>query len=369
MTQLFADGFESASYAAWTSTVLSGSGTALAISFAASIQGTYGSRSTHNHTASDQSFEAKVSKTFTPPTTGVAFAQALVRMSVVSVGYSVAGSKAVLALRAADGTPQAWFSIRSGGLRFSYRSRSGATVSVNSNIPVTGGTPIWLRLMVDRSGVNPVVEGWTSIDGVIWTSVGAAGDGTSGTNGVGKPTAVLDTGVVHISNAETGNYYVDVDSVSVSDSIGETNWQVLSNLTQPITFTTLSRAEFQSASEMALVLSATNLGLRNDLGVSEAAFALSVAHSAAMEHLATIRSVLDIVQATEIVLEGSSESALLFALVADHLAYEEWRVTTVTDFSLRAERQHSIIGSPERPVRVVVTVAPWGRLAISHEEG
>jgi hypothetical protein len=226
-SQLFADGFEAGSYAAggWDGTTVTGAGQSAALSAAALRNGTAGSRSVLD-SVTDQNYEAKAYKLIPETPNGRVYLDCWVRLTaVLAVGFGVNGSKSILTLRAADGQPQLWLSMRSGGVRASYMARNGSTVSLNSTIAMTTGTWYRYRLLVDRSATLPVVRVWRSTDGTTWTDLGSATDGTSGTNGVGGRTGIADVGIAHIANFEPGRYTVDYDDVDLRHSLGAgTDW-------------------------------------------------------------------------------------------------------------------------------------------------
>lgn len=366
MAQMFADGFESNDYSAWTGTTVTGTAT-LAVASAAALVGSRGSRSTYS-TAGDNNWEAKATKSFTPPVTGRLFAQTAVRLtSVVGVGYSAMGSKAVLAVRAQDGQEQAWFSLRTGGLRFSYRSRSGSLVAVNSSIPLSTGTVAFLRIMVDRSGTSPVIQGWISGNGIDWMDVGAAADGSVGAQGVGKNSGQVEVGVVHIANFEPGSYTIDHDDIVVQDSLGVTDWRIVSNLVQPVHFVSMVSLDRSSTSNVAYRLSASAQGSHDAVAAPSHQFALRSAVTSLREAFAQASQPLTLTQATATSTDHQAETATDFEMWMAMSGNKDWHQTVDVDFLMRS-KHHAVMGEIEAPVTVRVSDRAWGSVAVMDSE-
>jgi hypothetical protein len=366
VSQLFADGFEAGNYSAWTSTTVTGTAT-LAVSAAAALTGTRGSRSTYS-TAGDNNYEAKATRVFTPPTTGRLFAIASVRLTTVAaVGYGVVGSKAVMAVRAQDGQEQAWFSLRDGGLRFSYRSRSGSVVAVNSSIPLNTATTAFLRILIDRTGVSPMVQGWISTNGIDWMDVGAATDASAGTQGIAKPSGQLDVGVVHIANFEPGNYTIDCDGVQILDSLDVTDWRILSALVQPVAFAHGVSVERGSTAAVTARLSASAQGARDALAAPYASFDLRTASTSLREALTTSSETVSIRQDNGATVDRRAMLDTDFGLVSDMSGTKDWQQHVETDFALRAT-QHARMGEIVQPVMVSVSDRDWGTVSVMDSE-
>jgi len=366
VSQLFADGFEGGNYTAWTGTTTSGTAT-LAVASAAALAGSQGSRSTYS-TAGDNNWEAKATRTFTPPVTARLFAVAAVRLtSVVGVGYSAVGSKAVMAIRASDGQEQAWFSIRSGGLRFSYRARNGTINSINSLITLNVNTIAYLRILVDRAGSNPIVQGWISGNGIDWMDVGSVTDASSGTQGIAKPSGQLDVGIVHITNFEPGNYTVDVDAAQILDSLSVTDWQVQSNLVQPVAFVHATSIDRRTVAAKSLTLPASLQGARNVSVVSEQAFVPRMALSTLREALTTSSQAIGVDLSTDVEIDHQSDVDSDFALVSQMLGNKDWQQDVSTDFGFHAA-QHARSGEIPQPVTVLLSDRAWGEVSVVDSE-
>lgn len=224
MSLLFGDGFESADYGAWSGLSAIGTGVGLGVEAGAALLGSYGSRASINYVG-DLGNEVRAYKSFANPLTEQIYAISALRFtSMTAVGYGAVGSKSVLTIRATDGTPQVWLSVRSGGVRLSYRNRFGNDISINSNIPLTLNQWTRFMLLLDRSGVDPVVAGFTSTDGTTWSLIGSATDSSVGTLGTAKTPGYVDVGISHIANFEGGSYTVEHDVVEIRDALGATVW-------------------------------------------------------------------------------------------------------------------------------------------------
>lgn len=368
MAELFANGFEEGNYSAWTAALSTGGGaTTLAVAPSAALVGSQGSRSSYN-TAGDNGYEAKASKTFSPPTTARLFAQTALRLTSVSaVGYSAAGSKAVLAVRAQDGQEQAWFSIRTGGVRFSYRSKSGAIVAVNSSIALSAGTIAHLRIMVDRAGVNPVIQGWISGNGTDWMDIGNATDVSLGSQGVGKASGQIEVGIIHISNFEPGSYTIDHDGILVQDSLGATDWQVLSNLVQPVRFNSMTNVDRQGVTATVSRLSTSSQGTRNALSAPEWHIAMRSALSCLREALTVASEPLTMLEATNILVNRLADTKTAYALIYEMAGNKDWQQASELEWSLRT-KHHAVMGEIEPPVTVRVSDRAWGEVSLMDSE-
>lgn len=232
---LFSDDFESGTLSAWDAATISGPGQNVAASVTAARQGSYGLLAMHNQTGSDQPYEAKVSEAIPDTENQRVYLHAWVRLAnVLSVGYGANGSKAVLALKASDGQPLLWLSVRAGGLLLSYMSKAGVITSLNPNVVMPPGVWRRFRLVIDRAGIYPLVQGFISTDGTTWTLLGAAIDQSTGLSGIWKYPARVEAGVVHIANFEQGRYNVHVDEVEARHSLGNvTEWATLFDVQIP----------------------------------------------------------------------------------------------------------------------------------------
>ena len=226
--QLFSSGFESPAYVSdgWDSVVETGPNQTLRTAPQASRSGTRGSRATMNSTGAEQNHEAKVVKLIPDTPNQKAYAQAWVRLvSITQVGFGAAGSKSVLTLRAVDGQPLVWLSLRSGGVRLSYMQRNNNVATINSFVPIAIGSWYGFRLLLDRSGFRPYIEGWITTDGVTWTTLGSMVGLDTGAGGVAKRPGSVDVGIAHITNFENGVYTIDHDDVEIGHSLGTgTDW-------------------------------------------------------------------------------------------------------------------------------------------------
>lgn len=369
MADLFTDGFEGGDYGNWSSSSATGSGTSIAVSHPAALTGTFGSRATHNYTTADQNYEAKISKTVSPPVTAVMVASTKIRLTTVTaVGYGAMGSKAVLVVKAQDGQEQAWFSIRSGGLRFSYRAKNGSVVSINSNVPLTVGTVAYLRIMVDRAGLSPLIEGWISTNGTDWSSVGSASDVSSGSQGVGKISGQIEAGIVHISNFETGNYVIDHDEIRVADALGVVDWRVISNLTQPLRFAADSVVSRTGTTNLAMRLSTALQGRKTAVALSEQVFRVSPAFSASREALAPSSSTFHLTEATNPSVDRRSTSRTVLPLEFEPVGEKDWRSHSDAEFAL-ITRLDAVDGEIKPAAVVRVSTRAWGSVSVMDTEG
>jgi hypothetical protein len=366
VSQLFADGFESGNYSAWTGTTQTGT-TTLSVDPVAALTGSQGSRSTHS-TAGDNNYEAKATKVFTPPPTARLFALAAVRLtSVIGVGYSVAGSKAVLAVRAQDGQEQAWFSLRTGGLRFSYRAGNGSIIAINSSIPLSTGTVAFLRILIDRAGLRPIVQGWISANGIDWLDVGSATDVSIGTQGVAKASGQIDVGIVHISNFEPGNYTIDCDGVQILDSLTTTDWQVLSNLVQPIRIVHASSVDRRATTIQRSSVSVAAQGVRNAVSDPTYQMALRTALTGRREALTTSSELVKITQDGRASVDRRAASVVGFGLDGTTDGNKDWQQAFDLDFGL-GTNQHARMGEIVQPVTVRVSDRTWGEVSVMDSE-
>lgn len=366
---LFSDGFE-AGYGAWASTVVTGTGTSLAAVAGAARTGAQGSRAVHAFIASDQNFEAKAVASIPPTPNAKAYVLAWVRLqSVAAVGYGAVGSKALLALRAADGQPLVWLSLRSGGVRLSYMNRAGAAVSINSNVILTAGQWYRLLLMHDRGGTYPLVEGALSVDGISWTSMGSAVDAGPGSQGISKAPAFADVGISHIANYETGTYTIDYDDVELRHSLGATTSWTLMFATPLRTGATMRAAKVRSAQFMA---SQALLPLARAARVGAArTYAVQATAGGALSRRTTSPLLAYAQPHVTAILAGrtSYDGFGYSQRFAGPVRAAREALTAFSQAQRVRGRMYAELGIPESAVAVSADHAPWGVAIVSSEAG
>lgn len=371
MTLLFSEGLESGNIDAFSHVAdTGGAATTISAEAAAAISGVYGLRAVHNFTTGDQNYEARAGKSFAPPTTGRLVVDVTIRLTVVnSVGYGVVGSKAVVMVRATDDQEQLFLTIKSGGLRLGYRQRSGAVVSLNSDIPVAVNTPVRFRLMVDRTGSRPYVECWRQNEGEsTWTSVGAATDPTSGNLGVQKASGRVDFGVIHVANFERGNYTIDFDDISVRDSISTTEWLTSNSIATRINVVPSGAVDYRGLAEAVLRALVAPTGLVTLEALPDTRTALTSAVDALSDAVADVRAPFRFDAAGVSDVDRLAASAHVYQLTTASVGSAEYRASLAQAYALLV-KIHAVQGEILPPVRIVVADAAYGSSTASDDDG
>jgi hypothetical protein len=190
----------------------------------AAYEGSYGGAVTLNE-ASDTSAEGEGRLTFDAPGTNVAVLELWFRWaSFTQGGYGTEISKSVAYLGpdfSEDMTERAaWLIVTSSGqLRLVIRRADGTQAFVGDPVSLTVGTWYRIRLVVDRSGAQPVAFWALSTDGSTFTTQASATDTTSGPNGLGRDMRQGRAGAVHVGQFEKADYTSHVDRVEIHDAI------------------------------------------------------------------------------------------------------------------------------------------------------
>lgn len=218
-TALFSDSFESGNLNSMTGTAVSQTGSALEANTSSERTGTYGMQSVVNN-STDTSGEAAAYKDFTfPGTNKVVLEFDFNWNSFTRSGYNIAGSKAVAGIF--SGTDRmAWLSVQGNRqLKLGYRSENGTDTISGNAYTFTQNTWYKVKLLVDKSGSDPVVTWWVDdLGGSGYSQQATATDSTSGSDGLARTPSRAYFGAKQILNWEQMGYTLFYDNVGIFDT-------------------------------------------------------------------------------------------------------------------------------------------------------
>lgn len=193
-------------------------GATLSVATAAAKNGTYGLKSLAAM-ASDSAGEGYGEQSFSYPASAIVVVEAWVRFAAwTQGGYDTASSKSVLAMRDrgnSEGNYSARLSINgTRGLRITYYNGSFSNVAGSSTLTLSANTWYLLRLILDKSGGNPVITFKQSTDGTNFTTVEAI----TATDGVRGTPDNAELGVIYTGQFEKGEYEVHGDDLTIYDA-------------------------------------------------------------------------------------------------------------------------------------------------------
>lgn len=217
---------ETGNLSQYTTTTTSGSGT-VAASTSANLNGSYGLRSVVNSAVDSNDQAAGEKNSYSWPASNTFYWTFLFRFpsgTFTQAGhYNSATTKAVAFFEDPSSFQRMfWLLIADGTrtLRLAYKAKDNSDNFAGSGVALGDGTLYYIKMLLDKSGANPIVTWWYSTDGSSYTQGGTATDSTSGTNGVGKTVTALNYrgGIRHVSQFDLCQYTVDVDDLAAWDA-------------------------------------------------------------------------------------------------------------------------------------------------------
>jgi hypothetical protein len=169
---------ETGNLSQWDGTTVSGTNASITASTSANKNGTHGLRATINNTAADSSDQARSNKAYTTNASGLHYVQFWMRLTGhTTFGYAAATAKGVLRFGNDTVNGSTDVTARAAGLVFvgvntlqlAIRSRNGTDSLIGSSFTLADNTWYKMRVLIDRTGANPICTWWSSTDGITFT--------------------------------------------------------------------------------------------------------------------------------------------------------------------------------------------------------